>query len=793
MIGSILVKLAFAAALCSAGAYFMALRNSRESAMRIARSLYHVAAVSVLGFAAYLLYLILTHQFQYTYVWNYSSTTLPTPLLVSTFYAGQEGSFSLWTLYTVIIGVILIHYTSRRGYEAGVMSVWSSILTFLLLMLIVKNPFTLIWDSFPKDLLHTGTLPPFAPNVVWVDQAKGLWAQFPAEGKGLNPLLQNYWMVIHPQILFSGFSSMAVPFAFAMAGMIKRDYQGWVRVAKPWTVFSATVLGTGIILGGYWAYETLGWGGYWGWDPVENSSLIPWLFCVASIHTMMAQRRSGTFVRTNIALSLFTFIMVLYSTFLTRSGVLGETSVHSFVDPGMWAYWLLLGVIFVFGLSGLILFFVRMREMPKLKAEHTIYSREFALFLGASAIVLAAVFITIGTSSPIITRLTQGKASAVDISYYVKTTLPLGIIISLLAGFGQLLWWQRSTPAKILKSCIVPAAGALLFTIALVVKGVTAAPVLAFSFAAAFALIVNCVVGYRIFTGNPRYAGGAIAHIGLALLFLGFVSSAKYDSKQTVSLERGKPVSVLQNSYTLTYVGDRQIDADRYGFRVAVEHGGERYTLTPIMRYSEENQGVIRNPDILNLYTKDFYLSPLSLETPDETAPQSVDFMKGESKAISANISVKFVGFDFSGTDMEKMMQGGGFTIGATLEVDNNGKKSTVTPLIKNSGGTISYTPALLPGTAIQLTIVRMQPNNEDPSQSRVSIGVQDPSSATAPKTETLVVEASVKPYINLVWMGTVTLVVGFIITIIRRLQEARRLPADATETDESKEEPSVD
>src|SRR6266571_1078991 len=302
MIGSFLVRLAFAGILISCAAYYYSLRENSVRYLAVARYAYHITAGLVMSFCALLIHLILTHQFQYTYVWNYSSTDLPTPLLISTFYAGQEGSFSLWALYTSLIGVILMQYTAKRRYEAEVMFIWSMILAFLLLMLIIKNPFAFIWDAFPKDLVHSGPLPPDAGNIIWLNRAKGVWAQYPAEGRGLNPLLQNYWMVIHPQILFTGFSSMAVPYTFAVAGLLRRDYQTWVKVAKPWTVFGAAVLGTGIILGGYWAYETLGWGGYWGWDPVENSSLIPWLVAVASIHTMMAQRRSGTFVRTNFVL-----------------------------------------------------------------------------------------------------------------------------------------------------------------------------------------------------------------------------------------------------------------------------------------------------------------------------------------------------------------------------------------------------------------------------------------------------------------------------------------------------------
>ncbi|MFI5253394.1 MAG: heme lyase CcmF/NrfE family subunit [Bacteroidota bacterium] len=773
MIGNILVKVAFLCAILSGGLYFYTFKKNTIATLNYARFAYQGAVFSIMGFAAFLLYLILTHQFQYNYVWNYSSTDLPTPLLVSTFYAGQEGSFSLWALYTSIIGVFLMGYTARKGYEPEVMAVWSLILSFLLLMLLVKNPFEMIWDAFPKDLIHTGPVPIDMVNFVWIDKAKSIWAQYPSQGRGLNPLLQNYWMVIHPQILFTGFTSMAVPYTFAIAGLMRRDYQTWVKIAKPWTVFGATALGTGIILGGYWAYETLGWGGYWGWDPVENSSLIPWLVNIASVHTIMAQRRSGTFVRTNFVLSMLCFLMVLYSTFLTRSGVLGDTSVHSFVDPGMWAYWILLGAIFLFGGVGAFLFMRRSKEMPKIPVEHSIYSREFALFLGAFAIVFAAFFITIGTSSPIITQLIKGRKAAIDTVYYVKTTLPVGIFVAFLMGIGQLLWWQNSNSRTFFKGMIYPLISTVLFTAGLFYIGVRDLPIVLFVFASSFALFVNIFVGYTIFKGNPRYAGGAIAHIGLAFLFLGFVASARYDDKQTVSLEEGKPTSVL-NDYTLTYTGEHQIDAERYGFNVEVDHGDRHFTVMPVMRFNNESNGMMRHPDILNMYTKDFYVSPLSLETPDQAQKgRSVNFNKGETKELSG-MKVTFMDYDFSDAEKGKMVEGGGFKIAAIFEVEKNGKKEQIRPLMQNDGGSISFIPVKSSFSPAEFTIVKLQPNREDTKQSKIEISVSDPSTPNQPKVETLVIEASVKPYINLVWMGTITLIVGFVLTIVRRVQEAK-------------------
>ena len=431
-------------------------------------------------------------------------------------------------------------------------------------------------------------------------------------------------------------------------------------------------------------------------------------------------------------------------------------------------------MIFLFGIFGFGLLIRRFREIPKVSVEHSIYSREFALFLGAFTICFAAAFITIGTSSPIITNIIKGHAAAVDTSYYVKTIVPLGIVIALLTGIGQLLWWKTSSARELLKGALYPLISSVIFTIGLVFVGVRDIPVVIFSFASAFALFVNIYVGFKIFVGNPRYAGGAIAHIGLALLFLGFVSSARYDDKQTVSLEQGKSKEIL-GGYTLTYMGNRQIDNERYGFTVEIRHANETYVVMPVIRYSTQSNSMMRHPDILNMYTKDLYISPLSVESPADHAEESFTFSKGEVKEVNG-LSVKFIDFDFNDEEKGKMVTGGDATIGVNLEVKNDGRTEQVKPLFRRTENGSSYIPATLSNTDIQFTIVKMQPNREDPAQSKVEIAISNPTdvSHNKPKAETLVVEASIKPFINLVWMGTITLVVGFIVTIIRRVQEAR-------------------
>jgi cytochrome c-type biogenesis protein CcmF len=758
MLGGLLVKLAFISCLISILCYVQHHRRGDLNMLKYGRLFFHIMVVSIMTVSAVLLYLILTHQFQYTYIWSYSSTDLPLPLLISTFYAGQEGSFMLWALYTAIIGVFLLHYSSRKGYESQVMPVFALIQLSLLLMLIVKNPFTYVWETWPNDV---------EPGFV------------PANGRGLNPLLQNYWMVIHPQVLFTGFSAMAVPYAYAVAAMLKRDYHNWIRPATPWIVVGSLLLGTGIMLGGFWAYETLGWGGYWGWDPVENSSLVPWLFSIAAIHTILSQRKSGAFVKTNLALSMLCFIFVLYSTFLTRSGVLGDTSVHSFVDPGMWAYWMLVGVIVMFVGLGFGLLIARMREFPKPPVTHQYLSREFALFLGALTIVAAALFITVGTSAPIITSILLGKVTAVDISYYVTTTLPLGIAIGLLTGIGQLLWWTRSRRSDVLKAMLPATAFALVVTILAAVFAGAGVLVSLFVFGAAFALFANLQVGIRICKGNPKYAGGSIAHIGIAVMFLGFVTSEVYDDKVTLSLEQGKPMEAL--GYTLTYTGYKPIDRERFAFEVTVEGEGRSTVVAPIMYVSSFNNSLMRNPDVINFITKDFYLAPMALQQAGDhdhehdAATETISLRKGETKK-SGELEITFVDFDFPVEQRAAMLEGREIEIGAMLEVREYGKpKKGVVPIRVIKDGKYVDKPAVFEGK-YEFTIASMAPNRDEKQLSTVEIGLRNIETTGAhshAENDILVVEASVKPWINLVWTGVIILLVGFLVTIVRRTQEA--------------------
>ncbi|MDH3251762.1 MAG: cytochrome c biogenesis protein CcsA, partial [Ignavibacteria bacterium] len=395
VLGNWVVMGSLVASILATFLYFRA--TTKDIPLGPARKALRASVGGVFLASALLLVLILNHDFTNGYVYSYSSRSLPLHYLISSFYAGQEGSFLFWVLCSSILALVLRRFIARRRLEPTVMAVYMGVQSLLLVLLAAKSPFRSIWEMFPE--LAAG--------------------QIPVDGRGLNPLLQNFWMAIHPPVLFVGFAALAIPFSLAVASLWKKRYNLLCETGFPWVLFSAFTLGLGIMLGAYWAYGVLGWGGYWGWDPVENSSLVPWITSVALLHTLLAQRRKHKYLRTNFVLAILSFVLVVYSTFLTRSGVLGDSSVHSFTDPGRTVYLILFGFLAVCTIVGLGLLVMRRNDLRPVKGDSGLLSRESALGLGTLALLLSAAVILFGTSLPIMTASTT-----VEPSFYDRTNLP---------------------------------------------------------------------------------------------------------------------------------------------------------------------------------------------------------------------------------------------------------------------------------------------------------------------------------------------------------------------------------
>ncbi len=455
-LGNLFVVLSFVSALFATVAYFMSTKSNgiNDIWKRPARFAFYVHGVSVIGVIGTLLYMLFNHMYEYKYVWEHLNNEMPMQYVFSCMWEGQEGSFLLWTFWHVILGVLLIRWS--KSWEPWVMTIVALVEVFLASMLLGVYFGDFQFGSNPFLLNREAAVNVGLP---WTLKANYLDLPTFQNGRGLNPLLQNYWMTIHPPTLFLGFASTLIPFAYAIAGLWKGDRSGWIKPAIPWAFFGVMILGTGILMGGAWAYEALGFGGFWAWDPVENASLVPWLTFVASAHLLVINQRKQTSVFSALVLTMSTFILVLYSTFLTRSGVLGDSSVHSFVDSGILAQLLVYLLVFTalstyllsaskamrwfYGLLSLALFITavvsvmsadetianaegalpgdgtivpqltlifvvvslvymylsyRKEYRVSVEQEEALWSREFWMFIGALVLTLSAIHVTVQTS-----------------------------------------------------------------------------------------------------------------------------------------------------------------------------------------------------------------------------------------------------------------------------------------------------------------------------------------------------------------------------------------------------------
>lgn len=757
MLGQILIHVLFASALTATGFYAFGLRGNAQ-AIQFGRLLFRITAIGIVIAFLGILWLVFNHRFEYHYIWNYSSKELQAWFLFAAGYAGQEGSFILWTMWVALLGVALSAFGKRKGNEPEIMVFYSLIMSFLLLLLVIKNPFAFVWETFAKEGVAEGFVP--------------------QNGKGLNPLLHNVWITIHPPILFTGFAAMSAPFALAMAGLLKRDYQAWVKHALPWTLYATAILGFGIMLGGFWAYETLGWGGFWAWDPVENSSLIPWLVSAALVHTMLIQKKTGGLVKTNVVLSSLAFILVLYSTFLTRSGVLGDTSVHSFVDPGMFAYIMLIAFMSTFLLLALIIMYKRKDDLLFPSANFSMQSREFLLSMGSALLLGSAIIVFIGTSWPLLAELIHQPKVAIDPAFYNSTHLPLVIAIM---GFNAISLIARWNGKKIItqySSLILPLVLTLAGTIASIIMGVTDPLYILLTFAAWFALIINLELAFKVFRARFSSAGAYLSHAGIAILMIGVVWTSKYSVMQHAQLIQGVPTKVL--GYTLTYKGKERIekefaDREKYRFHIEVEKDGIVSTVAPMLFWSDFNkrQSAFLEPGIDWSFGRDVYVSPKATGETGGIASLVLSKDQKEIFPTDSSRSIRFLAFDMSGMRSGPDSSGKIYPSAIVRLYRNNDSIEISLRAGMNMQTTqITAEPVTLPNSTHRLSFAKLLAKKGDLANSQIEIAFEDTSKPTPPKKEVFTVEVSIKPLINLVWLGVILMVTGFFVSIARHKKD---------------------
>lgn len=799
-LGYLFVILSFSAALLSLLAYFFYTRRRENTGWRtIGRTAFFIHGASVLGIFSTLFYLIYTHQFQYNYVWSHSSLDLPIHYIISCFWEGQEGSFLLWTLWHFILGAILI--ATAKGWEGPVLLVLSFAQVTLASMLlgidqvslfgniidtprIGSNPFILLRHAMPETPIFNMVEP--GTNVVdYVGKIK--------DGRGLNVLLQNYWMVIHPPVLFLGFASTIVPFAFAMGGLWRKRYGDWVRPALPWAIMGCMVLGTGVLMGGAWAYEALSFGGFWAWDPVENGSLVPWLIFVAGLHSMMIYRSRKMALLSAIIFVSLTFLLVLYATFLTRSGILGDSSVHSFTDLGLSGQ--LLWFIGGFLIMIIVSIIVRFREIPGAEKEEKTSSREFWMFIGALVLSLSALHIISITSIPVVNKVFGTKLSPPTdpIKTYHQLQIPFAIIIALLTAVGQYFRLIQTEMRSFWKRTGISAAIAVLLTAGMAaLTQLTGVHYLLLLWASFFAIIGNGDIMIDMMRkGTSRMTGAAIAHLGFGLLLIGaLISNAK---KETISLNTEgfkafenasakeqwenkillKDAPVTMGDYRVTFLGD-SVDKDYIYFkvnyqRIEGQEVKEDFNLYPYILF-DKNQGEFKttSPSTKHYPTRDIFthITSASNKNLPEYQVKYDTFMefrvnKGEAFNLdSFNIAIKDLVHEVRAEGKDSIHR-------LTLEiaVTDGVYQYFAKPAFEFGGGSGGYYDDEIQEFGLKFSYRMLHPDADKKHEIVIFKG-------NRPPPQFITMKAIIFPYINLLWLGCVIMVIGFAVALARRIRE---------------------
>ncbi len=524
------IYLALACAALSLIAYLagaiMRVSDSERRLMRFARGAY-IASFALVAYASvYLLQQILSlNRYDIAYIHDYSGASDELLYRISAFWAGQEGSLLFWALSSGLIGLFLVR---RLGGSANAaIAFWCSIQVFFLVLLVVADPFRKLMDYQP------GT-----------------------PGAGLNPLLKNPWMAIHPPILFLGYAALAVPAALALQALVKGDLRDWVTRALPWAVLGWVSLGAGLAMGMAWSYGVLGWGGYWGWDPVENASLVPWLTSTALLHGLVAQKNRGRMAWPNVALALGTFLLVIYATFLTRSGVLANVSVHSFSDLGAYSY--LLGFLIAYAVILLGLAVVRRKSVQPIPDALPVPSKDAALAAGAVVFVLFALVVLVGTSLPLF------SGSVLKPEFYNRLSVPLGAAVVILMLVASFAGWSRADGKP---------------------------------------------SGWR-FGGSLWKTGSHVAHLGALLVVAGIVLSS-FGHSQRMALEKGGE-SHSAKGWEFSYVGNETVSDGKEVIRITASRGA--HTMRIPLTVQTTRQGELWKPYIRPSLTGDLYVAPGDLE-----------------------------------------------------------------------------------------------------------------------------------------------------------------------------------
>lgn len=785
-----------------------------------ARGLFYTHGAFILIGAAALFTLILTQQYNVAYVHKNTNQVLATGYRIAAFWSDQEGTFFVWSFYNLILGTLLIH--RARKEERWIMPFFMLVNVSLFLLLTFMNPFWLTSaEDVRKGLTEVGARP---EDLTWLPTTSAQhlayyfgWAKYVNAhmlgGRGLNEQLQNPWMVIHPPTLFLGYSSMMVPACFALGALMKRDYDSWVNRAAPWLMFSWTVLGFGIFLGAYWAYETLGWGGYWSWDPVENSSIIPWLVGTALLHGLLAQRNRGNLKQANLFLGIMAGVSVVLGSFLVRSGVLSETSVHSFASPQKSVFYTLLGALAVWFVMSVGIWLWRYRDIESEVAYETTWERHFGFFLGLIVLSASAIVVTFGVTMPVWKPwLPIGGNKNVDFTFYNKALLPISFVMMLLVALTPLMPWRRAREeSRPMKPFNVAALSlAALFTVFFLGAAFWAwqgrfvsqndPAYVAFGLILGLALVTNSVCLVRAAKGGIVNTGGWLAHIGFIIFLAGVVLTSRFNTTQSVQkLDLNDTVTINGRKYTFRGQRPAANGTDRDRMLIDMEDESGRIThLDPKLFVSKQTGQTMAWPQIVHEGIHDLYIEPSGVDT---NGIIKLDGVKKQAETPSGvliqhrrsdpqdRIDVAFLGLDTS--EMQKTIRGGAtgaskpfivwanlvLTVrhlsesGEPLNMETKQIRAGLKLLQDEHGMHADAIPVRLEGLRQKIGYsLLFKDTNMNPSDLQASFEIVPDEPVMQGYFQVLRV-----PYIQVLWWGVYVMVIGGFLTFVRRRGLARR------------------
>jgi cytochrome c-type biogenesis protein CcmF len=849
-LGQLFVIITFVSAIFSLYAYFQHEKTKDVSYQNAARKSFYVHTFSVIAIFTVLFSIIFFHRYEYYYAWRHSSNTLPVYYMISCFWEGQEGSFLLWIFWNAVIGLILIK--SAKKWESPVMAVLSFgqlALSSMLLGLELKG---IKIGSSPFELLRTER-PDFLNIPILGSIGIENYLTVFTDGNGLNKLLQNYWMVIHPPTLFLGFALAIVPFAYSIAALWRKSDSSWLHPALIWSLACVGILGTGIIMGGYWAYESLSFGGYWAWDPVENASLLPWLIMTSAAHMLLISKNTQRHLFTSHVLVQLSFWLVLYATFLTRSGILGEASVHSFTDLGLSGQLLLFLLIFI-GLSAVVsfkdsikrkrmaigiigtfsivillslivpssvesifqsvvkwvgigAFFVVLvltllnlytRTVTKLEDEK-LSSREFWMFLGSMFIILSLIQIFSATSIPVFNKLFGFKTAVPGEKDYNAIQLWMAMPIMLLMAIGQYFKYRETSWNSLMKEVGITLIIALVSTFLLNLNfNIKEWQFQVFLFLGIWLSIGNLLFVRHTFKFGWLNWGASISHAGFGILLVGVIVSSVNKNilsatKEGIQLapeqdEQGKldmkgiefnrknrilykNQALSMGGYDVSYRESKQglnYDSLDKFFFVDFVKNQDTFTLVPKTQ-NNPKMGLLAEPSTKHYIHKDIFTHINYESGMDKKEPFSG--FKTDTVKLNTSFTSNSGKAKLTPLGIEKATDENGLTIRLVLICERLNAIDTLFPLmlINEKTGALESIPDSRDDLGLFTSLLSFNIEDPDPAKAQISFVIQ--TGEKEPVNDYIVLQVVEFPWINLVWFGTIVMIVGFVISIINRVK----------------------